>query len=314
MKLGSAAFALALTSGVTLAVVACSSSEEEAKEAAAKTEAQEQETFLDTYCQIILPCCNRILKGNLSDIAGCKTRLRALDPVTIASKDARTACIAQAKIANALPGFCPDFQHAKTPACPDGHRKALVGTKKVGEVCAKVEECAPNFEGTIACTAGVCQLRKRGAEGDGPCDRTIDGDVVIATANPAQGGAAFDCYRKATEKTDVVLQCDQSQDPPTCARPLEERAKCTDSVQCLKTHFCSTDDAEVRCFPKLPKDQKCAVDSECKGLCADNGFCTDAVPENGECKVTENCADGFECVTGVCTKPGPDARLAASCQ
>ena len=308
MKLGSAAFALALTFGVTLAVVACGGADAEAaKQAAAKTEADEQEKFLDTYCAIILPCCNKVLSASLQDVAGCKTRLRALDPVTIANKQARTDCIAQAKVANPLPTFCPDFQHAKTPACPDGSRKKQVGLKKVGERCTIIDECAPSFDGIVDCRAGVCQLRKRGVEGDGPCDRTVDGDVVTATANEAQGGAVFDCYLKVDG-----LQCDQSQDPPKCAKPVVERDKCTDSVQCAKTMYCA--DTDNRCFIKLGKDQKCDVDSECKGMCSDKGFCTDAIAENGKCKVTANCVDGLECVTGVCTKTGPDARLAASCK
>jgi len=309
MKLGSAAFALVLTFGVTAAIVACGDDEEEARQAAAKTEAEEQEKFLDQYCQIILPCCNKILSAVITDVAGCKARLRALDPVTIASKEARPLCITQAKAAVPLPAFCPDFQHAKTPACPDGSRKPLVGLKKVGEPCAVAADCAPSFEGNVDCRAGVCQLRKRGAEGDGPCDRTIDGDVVIPAANEGQGGNVFDCYLKVDG-----LQCDTSQEQPTCAKPLPDRATCTDSVQCLKTHFCGEDEAKKRCFTKLGKDQKCDTDTECKGRCSDKGFCTEAIAENGDCSVTANCVDGLECVTGVCTATGDDTRLAASCQ
>ncbi|MBX3227283.1 MAG: hypothetical protein KIT84_34895 [Labilithrix sp.] len=302
MKLGSAAFALLLGFGVTT-VVACSDSEEEARQAAAKAEADEQDAFLDRYCQIILPCCNTILLTDKNDVAGCKTRLRALDPVTVASKEGRTACITEVLAANPSPKFCPDFAHAKTPACPDASRKELVGTKALGEVCATNAECAPDFSGIVRCN-GVCQVRKRGAAGDGPCDTTIDGDVTITSANEATGPTVYTCYLAADG-----LQCNPETN--SCEEPTGDRKECSQSGECLKTHFCAED--EKRCFTRLGVDQKCDIDAECKGRCVD-GFCTDTVQANEECTDTRQCADGLVCETGICTEPGPDARLAASCQ
>lgn len=309
MKLGSLLVATLVCSFV--GVVACGESDEEKAAAEkAKTEAELQETFLDTYCQIILKCCNQVLKKSATDVAGCKAHIRAMDPVTLADKTARDACITQAKAVAPDPHFCPDFEHANTPACPDPSRAKQQGTKKPGEICDKVEECAPDFTGIVDCAQGICQLRVRGAEGDTPCDTTVDGDVVLRAAQPSTEPKVFTCYRGGTDGT----QCDLVTN--TCIKALEDRAKCEGSSQCAKDEYCDT--AEKRCFPKLVKNSKCDVDDECKGHCKiededKGGFCEDPLPADSDCDATSWCEDGLECSSGKCTEPAPDARLAASC-
>lgn len=295
-------------------VVACGSDEPTAAEKAAQADKAEQDTFLTTYCQIVLKCCNQILQKDVNDVAGCKTHLQTMDPVTIANKAARDACITQARAAAPDPAFCKDFAQANTPACPDPSRAKQKGTKKLGEICNVVDDCAPDFTGIVDCASGICQLRARGNEGDGPCDTTIDGDVILPLGgDPATDPKVFTCYRKGT----TGLQCDAIS--KTCIKPLADRATCEDSSQCAKTQFCDKD--EKRCFDKLGKDSKCNVDDECKGHCKvatsgtgkGGGFCVDPVAEGGACDFTSWCVDGLECASGACTKPGPDTRLAATC-
>lgn len=294
-------------------VVACGDDEPTAAQKAAEAEKADQDQFLTTYCSIILKCCNQILQKDVNDIAGCKTHLMQMDPVTIANKPARDACITQSRAAAPDPAFCKDFAQANTPACPDPSRAKLKGMKKPGEVCNVVDDCAPDFTGIVDCAAGICQLRLRGNPGDGPCDTTIDGDVVLPLAEPSTEGKVFTCYRKGATGT----QCDVVS--KTCVEPLADRAECEDSSQCAKTQFCDKD--EKRCFDKLVKDSKCNVDDECQGHCEvktsgtgkGGGFCVDPVKESGDCDLTSWCESGLECASGACTKPGPDARLASTC-
>lgn len=339
MKLGSTLGSVLLVAlvGSFVGIVACGESDEE-KAAAEKrkqeeAELAEQDKFLDTYCAIILPCCNKILQAQIDDVAGCKAHLREIDPVSIADKAARAACLEQSRAAAPAPNFCTDFQHMLTPACPDPSRKnqknattpeADAGVR-VGEVCNTVEDCAVDFSGIVDCAQGICQLRKHGAEGDGPCDTTIDGDVVLKVNenDPVAEGVVFTCYRK--EGT----QCDSKS--RTCVAPFGDREKCTPGgTECEKTHFC--DKNEKRCFPKYPKGSVCSEDIECKGHCVARegkggddddddddgdlafGDCADPVGEDEDCGTTGWCEDGLECISGKCTKPGPDARLGNSCK
>jgi hypothetical protein len=311
MKLGSlVAFGL-VSSFVGL--VACGSDEPTAAQKAQQADEALQEQFLGDYCSIILKCCNQILQKDVNDVAGCKAHLRQIDPVTIANKDARDACLTQARAAAPDPAFCKDFAQANTPACPDPSRAKEKGTKKPGEICNVVDDCAPDFTGIVDCAQGICQLRVHGAEGDGPCDTTIDGDVVLPLAEPSTDPKVFTCYRKGTKGT----QCDSVS--KTCIAPLADHDPCEDTSQCAITDFCDAD--EKRCFPKLPKDSKCSVDDECKGHCKlsttgtskGSGFCVDPLDADGDCELTSWCKAGLECTSGKCTAPGPDTRLAATC-
>jgi hypothetical protein len=251
-----------------------------------------------------------VLAQDKSDVTGCKTRIKALDPITVANKDARTACIAQSQKAAPNPKFCDDFAQQDTPACPDGSRAALTGTKKINDPCNTASECAPDFTGIVDCQSGVCQLRKRGIEGSTPCDRTIDGDVTLSLPQPADGANVFNCFL-----VEDGLQCDPQS--KKCVKPLADRATCNDDGECANTQFCDT--TEKKCFNKLAKDNVCDEDAECNGHCdnpdPDNkaGKCIDKVNENDQCETVQWCTEGLDCVSGKCTKPGPDTRLAATC-
>lgn len=317
MKLGSLVLGLFVSSIVVSAVACGDSDADKAKAAAQKSEAEEQETFLSTYCAIVLPCCNKILSKDLNDVAGCKAHLRDIDPLMIANKEARDACTAQAKAAFPDPNFCKDFAQANTPACPDPSRKVLTGVKKVGDTCANASECAPDFTGIVDCQGGICQLRKRGAEGEGPCDTTIDGDVTLAALDKDQSATVYTCYRGLKEGS---LQCDLSS--KTCITAYEDRAKCTADTQCDKAQYCNfdeDDEDENRCFNKKPLNSKCHQDAECLGHCKleedveKGGFCVDPVDEDADCDTTQWCKSGLECISGKCTPPGPDKRLADTC-
>ncbi len=304
MKLRTGAAVVLLSLGVTTLVAACGG--DEAKEAAQAKQQQEtaaQDTFLDTYCQIILKCCNVVLSLPKTDIAGCKTRLAQVDPVMLKEPAARDACLAQARAATPLTNFCEDFERMDIPACPDPRRAALVGTKKVGEGCASAAECAPAFDGVVTC-AGTCSVRKRGQEGDGPCDVTIDGDVVTSLAESATGDQTYECFLSGDG-----LQCDP--DSKKCVTPLVAKSVCTDSGQCAPGLFC--DSEEKKCFAHLAKDNVCTADDECSGHC-EEGFCAVKSKAGQPCKTNAYCVEGFACVDGSCQAPGADVRLAATCQ
>src|SRR5690606_31454931 len=102
-------------------------------------------------------------------------------------------CLAQLRKAAPLAEFCSEFGNLEQPACPDARRKVLAGSKKLGETCASDAECAPSFEGVVACKS-VCQVTKRGRSGDGPCVATIEGDVEVLNDGEASGPEAFVCF------------------------------------------------------------------------------------------------------------------------
>lgn len=310
MKMGKVGSAL-FTGLAGLAILACSSSDGSAANAA-KAEAQAEDAFLEQYCEIVLPCCNRVLQLPLNDVAGCKTHIQTIDPETYKNAQARTDCITQAKAAAPKPDFCSDFQAMDIPSCPDASRGKTLGTKKAGEVCTSVADCAPDYTGVVDCAAGVCQLRKRGKEGDGPCDRTIDtsateGPVVTASPNAATGGTVYDCF-----VTLDGLQCDSV--TQKCAKPLAEKGPtCGASSECASDHYCDSDSRQ--CYPKLTVQSKCDTDDECQGHCDQDtgGFCVAYADVNGDCSDTSWCKHGLECDSGKCVAPAPDQRLASTC-
>lgn len=322
MKLGSIVGAALVSS--FMIVVACGESDEEKVAAAAKAdEAAQQEQFLDTYCQIVLECCNLEL-GTAKDVPTCKTHLRAMDPITIANKAARESCLTQSKAEAPDPHFCPDFQHARNPACPDPSRGKQAGGggdagTKLGEICNKAEDCAPDFTGVVDCASGICQLRKRGDVGD-TCDTTIDGDVVTKLNEASTEATVFTCYYDGGEGT----QCDLKS--KKCVKPVAAGEACSyGGTECAKGTFC--DKEEEKCFAKLAKNSVCKEDVECKGHCeiedasggdddddvVPTGFCVDAVDVDDDCGTNAWCKDGLECNSGKCTAPGPDARLGSTC-
>lgn len=294
--------------------LACSSSDDGAANAA-KAEAQAQDEFLDTYCQIVLPCCNKVLTLPDDDAAvtTCKTHISTIDPQTYKNAQARTDCITQARAAAPKPDFCTDFQAMDIPACPDASRAKTLGTKKAGEVCTSVADCAPDYTGVVDCQSGVCQLRKRGKEGDGPCDKTIDtsaakGPVATVSPNAASGGTVFDCFL-----TLDGLQCDSV--TQKCQKPLAEKGPtCGATSECAFDHFCDADSRQ--CFPKLPVSSKCDTDDECQGHCDQDsgGFCVTYSDVNGDCSDTSWCKKGLECDSGKCVDPAADPKLASTCK
>ncbi len=290
----------ALLGVLTLTVlVACKSDEEEKREAALKAEAAAKESFLDDYCAIVSDCCNKVLSLPKDD-PSCKTRVTELDPKMLADAQARTDCLAQLRKVTPLADFCSEFGNLEQPACPDVHRKALTGSKKLGEACAAEAECAPSFEGVVACK-GVCQVTKRGKDGDGPCVATIDGDVETRLEGDASGAEAFVCFLR-----DELL-CDPGS--KKCIKPIEVGGECTDSAACVRSAYCDAD--TKKCATRKASGSSCQ-EGECQGPC-EEGFCKAKVSEGGACKDDTVCDEGLACTGGMCAKPPQDARLEAAC-
>lgn len=303
MKLRSSRGRALLGLVVAAIVVACGSEEEERREAAAKAEAEAKEAFLSDYCEIISECCNRVLTLPKDDPT-CKQRVVRLDPYMVDDAQARTDCLAQLRRVTALSDFCTDFGNLDVPACPDARRKALgapaAGAKKPGDACAADVECAPSFEGVVACK-GVCQVTKRGGEGDGPCVATVDGDVETRLDGEASGAEAFVCFLRDE------LVCDPAE--KKCIKPIEIGGACSDSGACVRTAFC--DASTAKCATRKASGNSCK-EGECQGDCVD-GFCTAPVAEGGSCPDDAVCADGLACAAGKCTKPPANVRLEAVC-
>lgn len=280
-------------------LVACSSDEEEKREAALKAEAAAKESFVSDYCEIVSDCCNKVLSLPKDD-PDCKSRVTNLDPKMLADAQARTDCLAQLRKVTPLTDFCTEFGNLEQPACPDAHRKALTGSKKPGDSCTADAECAPSFEGVVACK-GVCQVTKRGKDGDGPCVATVDGDVETRVEGDASGPDVFVCFLRDE------LTCDPS--TKKCIAPIAVGGACEESAACIRTAYCDAD--TKKCTTRKANGNSCQ-EGECQGQCTD-GFCKAASAEGGDCKDSTVCAKGLACTGGKCTKPPQDARLEAAC-
>lgn len=285
-------------------VIACSSDED----SGAAAEAAAQDSFLNDYCEIVNECCNQIL-AQPKDVPTCKKRIGDLDPAMIKDAKARTTCLSQLRAVAAKTDFCSEFGNHDQGACPDVSRKTLTGAKKPGDACAADAECAPSFDGPVACK-GVCQVTKRGKEGDGPCVMTVDRDIAVKAKDDAQGNTAVVCYLAQDS-----LLCDPAS--KKCAKPLAVDGACTDSFQCVRTAFC--DPASKKCTTKKANGNSCdAALDQCQGHC-EGGFCKANAKEGEACKDATFCVSGeglpqLDCIGGKCAKPpAADARLAASC-
>jgi len=293
------AFGALLGVGIVTALVACSSDEEEKREAALKAEAAAKDSFISDYCEIVSDCCNKILSLP-KDGASCKARVTNLDPKMLADAQARTDCLAQLRKVAPLSDFCSEFGNLEQPACPDPRRKALTGSKKAGEACTADAECAPSFEGVVACN-GVCQVTKRGKDGDGPCVATMDGQVETRLDGDATGPDAFVCFLRDE------LACDPGS--KKCVKPSAVGGECADSATCVRAAHC--DSATKKCATRKANGNSCK-EGECQGQCVD-GFCEAAASEGDDCKDVSLCAEGLACTGGKCTKPPEDTRLEAAC-
>jgi hypothetical protein len=285
---------------LTAAIGACGSAEEDKKEAAENAEAAAKESFLSDYCAIVSECCNRVLSVPKSDPT-CKKRIADVDPKMLADAKARTDCLAQLRKVTGQSDFCTEFGNFEQPACPDARRKELAGSKKPGEACAAPAECAPSFEGVVTCK-GVCQVTKRGKEGDGPCVATVDGDVETRLKGDASGPDAFVCFLRDE------LVCDPSS--KKCIKPIASNGKCSDTAACVPTAYCN--DETKTCTTRKSSGSSCSGDDECQGECVD-GFCETSSKEGGKCASNGGCGKDLACSGGKCVKPQQDVRLAAAC-
>lgn len=280
---------------VTALIPACGDDDaEKAKEAEASAEA----SFITDYCTIITDCCGRVFSSPKNDPT-CKDRIKELDPKMVADAKAREACLAQLRAAAKKDDFCTEFGNIDQPACPDLRRKEIAGAKKQGDACTKAAECAPSFEGVVTCNA-VCQLTKRGKEGDGPCVASWDGRVETRLED-ASGPDAFVCYSRDG------LVCDPGS--KKCVKPIALGAACTDSGGCDASAYCDPD--AKTCKTRKGEGSSCKAD-ECQGPCVD-GFCAERSKEGGDCKSNVMCAADLACNGGKCAKPPADARLEAVC-
>jgi len=287
-----------IVSGVLVfaTIIAACSEDKEDPDAAAQTQ------FLTDYCKIIEPCCPAI-PGAVAGAEACQKRIREIDPAIVKDVRARTDCLAQLRDLTPKNDFCEEFGNLTQPACPDLRRKLTTGVKKPGDPCTTDAECAPSYDGFVTCKT-VCQLTKRGKEGDGPCVMTVVGDIERPLKEPAAGPAAFICY------TRDGIYCDT--DAKKCQKPLALGAECARDEQCEKTAFCNPN--TNKCANRKSVGNSCSIDSECARVAhCEEAFCANDTLKEGEaCEKDELCETDF-CIDGKCVKAQPDVRLTNSC-
>jgi hypothetical protein len=284
---------------VALLVAACANSTSD-DDSGGGAEVAAKEAFLTDYCAIISECCSKELSVPKDDLA-CKKRIPLLDPKMVGDAQARTACLEQLRKVTASNDFCSDFGNFDQPACPDARRKELLGAKKQGEPCATIGDCAPSFEGVVSCDS-VCQVTKRGKEGDGPCVATVDGGAETRLKGETKGPELFICHLRDE------LVCDSTS--KKCIKPVTSEGKCKDSDECIAGFYCNKDtDA---CAVRRSNGNACDDDEQCQGKCID-GYCESSPEEGGRCATSAGCDDGLACLAGKCTTTLPDNRLSGAC-
>jgi hypothetical protein len=286
--------------GVFIALVAACAGTNDDANSPENVEAAAKDTFIADYCAITLECCNKVLSLP-KDEATCRKRVATLDPAMLANAQARTDCLAQLRRQVPLADFCTEFGNLDQPSCPDLRRKELIGKKAIGEGCATTAECAPSFLGTVACKS-VCQVTKRGKEGEGPCVATIDGDSETRLKGDVTGSEIYNCYLRDE------LVCDPTE--KKCIKPVTSSGECTDSTECVVGFYCN-EDTEL-CEIRRSNGSACDDDEQCQGTC-EEGFCESSPEEGGRCATTAGCDEGLVCSAGKCAPALPDSRLDGAC-
>jgi len=289
-----------------LTVVACSSDRPD--DSAQKAEEKFVSKFVSDFCDALVDptkvCCQTGLNLT-SDKTVCQKAVLEVEPAMLKDEPARTACLAQLRAASPLTDFCTDFGNIDLPACPDLRRKLLTGKKKAGEPCATDLECAPDYTGPVACKV-VCQVTKRGKEGDGPCVATVEASKVVKKQKgDAEGATAFSCYMRDS------LSCDAA--TKKCIKPKDIGGDCTDHDSCVRTAYC--DDTTKKCTIRRPRGTSCGADRQCQAPTnCDETFCREDVAEGAACDRAEVCATDICGESKKCEKVGIDSRLESFCR
>jgi hypothetical protein len=156
------------------------------------------------------------------------------------------------------------------------------GTKKLGDVCIKSDDCAPSREGDAIC-AGTCELIRFAHEGD---------DCSVKAAAPANCGYwGFSCsvdgkcqpYRKPGEACDSVANCEFNTCVDGTCPPLGRLGEpCNSglSIACATDATCPT--ALSVCTAKKLTGETCTPGDVCRdGVCS-LGRCSAGITATAE--------------------------------
>ena len=270
--------------------------------------------FAAAYCDLIQPCC--AMAKLRTDGQQCRLLFGAFGGQSTYNKQAGEACLAEARAAAGMPGFCEGIESDEPSACDQVFSSG--GSKQPGEACKESDECAPSTEGSVECQSSFgiggaeirkCQVVVKGKEGDKPCVGTQEGNFTSGNVNlddvPARG---YLCYVRDG------LRCDSTSD--TCVKLKAVGEACLGNSECQRTAYCegTMDRCTQRkavggaCMPSFVNEE-CAAGawcSEATNMCAAQVDIGAACSEDDECKSSN-------CVNGKCDRGFGDIGLAFIC-
>jgi hypothetical protein len=273
-------------------------------------------SFLQQYCDLLVPCCSTINKTG--DSNKCQQLFGAF--VGSAQYDAAAGgkCLDELHAAQSKPTFC-NLDSTDSPDCSNVFATGGGGTKQPGEPCSQDSECASQPDGKVRCETSfdskggqtrICQDQIVGKAGDTPCVGTKDGNVTTfsgtsATTPPPKG---YVC--------DVAnsIYCDGTS--LKCTAMADVGGACTgSSYSCVKTAYCDT--SIMKCAARLAVDADC---SKAFSGCVDGAYCdqtskkcTAALATGSPCTTSQQCGKA-QCVNGKCdASSGGNLGLALIC-
>ncbi|CAN5925733.1 hypothetical protein BH11MYX4_BH11MYX4_43720 [soil metagenome] len=265
--------------------------------------ANEWASFIDQWCQIQTPCC--AAAGLKTDREQCKKFFDALynqpdnpyDPAT------GNECLVELRRWAKTSFLCGIMISNGGPSCVRlTPRKGALRSKKPGETCKDLYDCASSPEGEVDCVntetdAGsggkICQIQVVGKNGDGPCVGLYDGGNIttVRMNEKIAPSKVYVCDRQDHLRCDATTRkcmparvqgeaCDYDCDAGLgclaghCAPPHAMGESCADASSgdiCTPGLVCSQ--SQGGCIAPADDGKACIAGAGCKSMFCDGKVC-----------------------------------------
>lgn len=259
----------------------------------------------EARCQTVLASARSVLTGIYAEWLDAAARGEAtVDPVQAAS------CVSW------MSTHC---EAARNVAVVDACRRAVVGTKNVGDACHTDSSCGPGLycDQSAAACPGSCAARKSASSacsGDSECaaapgglancayDSTL-GSMVCEAVTVVPGATLGQaCGRVGSTGVicDPSLYCDNTGTTPTCQTPIPIGTACTSADQaCVRPGYCTGPTGNETCQLLTLSQQ---TGTACGSLSTTTSQC-DLVSgyicsASGTCALLGDGGQGTPCATG----------------
>jgi hypothetical protein len=170
------------------------------------------------------------------------------------------------------------------------------GTLADGAACTSSSECAFPEGGSVECGVGTCEQRPPGKQGDA-CRFTC-----------GNGGWKPNCWYEdgATGNAACFTALGLACGPSGKCEPLGKVGDACSWGSCSSGTYCDSETQKCAALKEI--GESCEADA-----CVSGAYCS----SNGQCEAAKadgaNCADGIECIRGVCSNGACQPVASSSC-